>query len=291
MTTAFVLGGGGLLGAHQVGMLQALIESAITPDLIVGTSIGAVNGAMIAADPSLATIQRMADLWTLMGQKGVLDSSIFEQIKTFSQSGTHLQSNASLRQLFTDAFKVERFEDLMVPLQCVAASIEAASIHYFANGSLVDAVLASSAMPGLLPPVEIDGQHYLDGGLVAPIPLDRAIELGATTIYVLQVGWIEAPLAVPTNPWDVAMVAYEIARRHRFVEAMACVPAAVKVHVLPTGEPKAFNNFKNRVSNSQVVAERIEQSYKATCTYLDGIQTLLSADSQPTEQEEQMLLA
>ena len=151
MTTAFVLGGGGLLGAHQVGMLQALIESAITPDLIVGTSIGAVNGAMIAADPSLATIQRMADLWTLMGQKGVLDSSIFEQIKTFSQSGTHLQSNASLRQLFTDAFKVERFEDLMVPFQCVAASIEAASIHYFANGSLVDAVLASSAMPGLLP--------------------------------------------------------------------------------------------------------------------------------------------
>lgn len=173
----------------------------------------------------------------------------------------------------------------MVPFQCVAASIEAASIHYFENGSLVDAVLASSAMPGLLPPVEIDGQHYLDGGLVAPIPLDRAIELGATTIYVLQVGWIEAPLAVPTNPWDVAMVAYEIARRHRFVEAMACVPAEVKVHVLPTGEPKAFNNFKNRVSNSQVVAERIEQSYKATCAYLDGIETLLVADSSSVEQK------
>lgn len=291
MTTAFVLGGGGLLGAHQVGMLQALIESGITPDLIIGTSIGAVNGAMIAADPSLVTIQRMADLWTLMGQKGVLDSSIFEQIKTFSQSGTHLQSNASLRQLFTDAFKVEHFEDLMVQFQCVAASIEAASIHYFEKGSLVDAVLASSAMPGLLPPVEIDGQHYLDGGLVAPIPLDRAIELGATTIYVLQVGWIEAPLAVPTNPWDVAMVAYEIARRHRFVEAMACVPAEVKVHVLPTGEPKAFNNFKNRVSNSQVVAERIEDSYKATCAYLHGIETLLSVDSFPIEQKEQQLLA
>lgn len=78
MTTAFVLAGGGLLGAHQVGMLRALIESGITPDLIIGTSIGAVNGAMIAADPSLATIKRMADLWTLIRQKGVLDSSIFE---------------------------------------------------------------------------------------------------------------------------------------------------------------------------------------------------------------------
>lgn len=279
MTTAFVLGGGGLLGAHQVGMLRALIESGIIPDLIIGTSIGAVNGAMIAANPSLTTINRMAELWTLIGQKGLLDSSIFEQIKTFSQSGTHLQSNEPLRELFSNAFTVERFEDLMVPFQCVAASIETSSTHYFECGPLIDAVLASSAIPGLLPPVEIDGQHYLDGGLVAPIPLDRAIELGATTIYVLQVGWIEAPLAVPSNPWDVAMVAYEIVRRHRFIEAMARIPAEVKVHVLPTGEPKAFNNFKNRIANSQVVAERIEDSYKATCLYLEGIQALLSTDS------------
>jgi NTE family protein len=260
-------------------MLRALIEWGITPDLIVGTSIGAVNGAMIAADPSLSTIGRMADLWTTIGQKGVLDSSFIEQIKTFSQSGTHLQSNESLRQLFTDAFTVERFEDLVVPFQCVAASIEAASIHYFEHGPLIEAVLASSAMPGLLPAVEIDGQHYFDGGLVAPIPLDRAIELGATTIYVLQVGWIEAPLAVPTNPWDVAMVAYEIARRHRFLEALASVPPEVKVHVLPTGEPKAFNNLKNRVANSQAVAERIEESYKATYAYLNNIETLTAASA------------
>ena len=273
MTTAFVLGGGGLLGAHQVGMLRALIERGITPKLIVGTSIGAVNGAMIANDPSLSTIERMAELWTSIGQKGALDASIFEQIKIFSQSGTHLRSNESLRQLFTDAFTVERIEDLVVPLQCVAASIEAASIHYFESGPLIDAVLASSAMPGLLPPVEINGQHYIDGGLVAPIPLDRAIELGATTIYVLQVGWIEAPLTVPSSPWEVAMVAFEIARRHRFVEALASVPAEVKVHVLPTGEPKLFNNLKHRVSNSSIVSERIEQSYKATCAYLDGVET------------------
>ena len=77
-------------------------------------------------------------------------------------------------------------------------------IRYFERGPLVDAVLASSAVPGLLPPVEVDGQHYLDGGLVASIPLDRAIELAATTIHVAQVGRIEAPLAVPTKPREVA---------------------------------------------------------------------------------------
>ncbi len=272
MTTAFVLGGGGQLGAHQVGMLRALIERGITPELIIGTSIGAVNGAMIASDPSLATIDRLADLWTTIGQKGILDGSIFEWIKTFTQSGTHLQGNESLRQLLTDALHVELIEELVVPFQCVAACIEIAGIHYFERGPLVDAVLASSAVPGLLPPVEIDGRHYLDGGLVASIPLDRAIVLGATRIHVLQVGRIEAPLEVPSKPWEVAMVAFEISRRHRFVETLANVPPEVEVHVLPTGEPKAFNDLKQyRVSSSSTVADRIERSYEATCAYLDGI--------------------
>lgn len=273
MTTAFVLGGGGQLGAHQVGMLRALIEREVIPELIVGTSIGAVNGAMIAADPSLATIHRLADLWTSIGQKGALNASIFKRIKTFTQSGTHLHGNESLRQLLTDAFTVKLIEDLTVPFQCVAASIEASGIHYFERGMLVDALLASSAVPGLLPPVEVDGQHYLDGGLVASIPLDRAIELGATTIYVLQVGRVEAPLAVPSNPWEVAMIAFEIARRHRFVEALANVPPEVEVHVLPTGEPKAFNDLKQyRTSSAATVAERIERSYEATRSYLDDIE-------------------
>ncbi len=272
MTTAFVLGGGGQLGAHQVGMLRALIERGVIPELIIGTSIGAVNGAMIAGDPSLATIQRLADLWVSIGQKGVFDTSIFERIWTFAQSGTHVQDNLSLRRLLTDAFTVELIEELTVPFQCVAASIEAASIHYFERGPLVDAVLASSAVPGLLPPVEIDGQHYLDGGLVASIPLDRAIVLGATTIHVLQVGRVEAPLTVPSRPWEVAMVAFEISRRHRFMEVLANVPPGVTVHVLPTGEPKAFNDLRQyRMSSSTTVAERIERSYEATVSYLDGM--------------------
>ena len=274
MTTAFVLGGGGQLGAHQVGMLRTLIERGVLPELIVGTSIGAVNGAMIAGDPSMTTIDRLAELWTSIGQNGVFDTSIFKRIKTFTRSGTHLQSNASLRRMLADAFTVELIEDLVVPFQCVAASIELAGIHYFESGPLVDAVLASSAVPGLLPPVEVDGQHYLDGGLVASIPLDRAIELGATTIYVLQVGRIEAPLTVPTKPWEVAMVAFEISRRHRFVEALANVPPGVEVRVLPTGEPKAFNDLKQyRVASSSTVAERIARSYEATCAYLHGIET------------------
>src|SRR5436853_478438 len=88
------------------------------------------------------------------------------------------------------------------------------------GGVLVPAVLASCAVPGLLPPVEVDGEHYFDGGLVHSIPVGRAIELGARTVYVLQVGRIERPLAPPRRLWEVGLVAFEIARRHRFHEEM-----------------------------------------------------------------------
>jgi NTE family protein len=97
-----------------------------------------------------------------------------------------------------------------VPFQCVAASIERAAEHWFASGSLVDAILASAAVPGVLPPVRVGDEHFLDGGLVNSIPVGRAVALGATTIYVLQVGRIERSLEVPRRPWEVATVAFEI---------------------------------------------------------------------------------
>ena len=160
-------------------------------------------------------------------------------------------------------------EDLPVSFECVAASIERSNAHHFNSGPIVEAVLASSAVPGLLPPVAIGGEHYLDGGLVASIPLDRAIARGADQIFVLQVGRVEEPLTAPTRPWEVALVAFEISRRHRFVEALATVPDHVEVHVLPTGDPKAFNDLRQYREASDDVAGRIAQSYEASVAYLD----------------------
>lgn len=272
--TAFVLGGGGDLGAHEVGMLSALTTFDISPDLVIGTSIGAINGAMIAADPSAATVETLTELWTTLDQKGIFGDSIFSKVATLARSGTHLTDNASLRALIERSLPVHTFEELQVPFECVAASIEQATVHYFSSGSLVDAILASSAVPGLLPPVEIDGEHFLDGGLVASIPLDRAIDLGATTIYVLQVGRIEEPLTVPTRPWEVAMVAFEISRRHRFAESLRNLPDGVDVHVLPTGDPKSFNDLRQYKRNgASSIGRRIEQSHTATADYLASLES------------------
>ncbi len=270
--TAFVLGGGGQLGAHEVGQLMALFEREIQPDLIIGTSIGALNGAMVAADPTIGAVEQLTDLWSSIDRAGVFDASLTSKVRTLATSKTHVYEHKTLRLLLAEMLPVDRIEDLTVRFECVAASIERAAAHYFGEGPLVEAVLASAAVPGLLPPVEIDGEHYLDGGLVASIPLDRAVTLGATVIYVLQVGRVEEPLSAPRWPWEVAMVAFEISRRHRFAEALASMPPNIEVHLLPTGEPKSFKDLRQYRSDTvSANLERIERSHQKASEYLDQL--------------------
>src|ERR1700723_2692984 len=127
VSTAFVLGGGGVLGAAEVGMLRALLERGIVPDVIVGSSVGALNGAFIAADPSLASVARMAEVWTGLSDRGVFGGSVLGQIGTLAGHGTPLHSNDGLRRLIEDELGQRQFADLAVRFECVAASIERAS--------------------------------------------------------------------------------------------------------------------------------------------------------------------
>lgn len=268
-TTAFVLGGGGILGAAEVGMLRSLLEREIFPDLIVGSSVGALNGAFLAADPSRAAAARMIDLWTGLSARGVFGGSVFGQLSTLARHGTHLHPNDALRQLLHDGLGDMKFSDLAVRFECVAASIERAAAHWFSTGPVTDAVLASCAVPGLLPAVEIDGQHYVDGGLVRSVPIARAAELGAQRIFVLHVGRLEQPLSPPTNPWQVAVVAFEIARRHQFEEELASLPAGVEVHVLPSGSTAPALSMRYRKTAG--VRDRIDAAYDAASAFLDDV--------------------
>jgi NTE family protein len=268
MTTAFVLGGGGLLGAHEVGMLQALAEADIRPDLVVGTSIGALNGVLVAADPMNAAA-RLSKMWQGEELRLAFSETIWGRAVRLVRSGTHLHSFESLRRLLADLLPGSDFADLELPFQCVAAGIEDAAARWFSTGPVVAAVMASCAVPGLLPPVEVDGRHYFDGGLVDSIPVGRAVALGASTVYVLQVGRIESPLAVPTRPWEVGLVAFEIARRHRFHEEMSSLPENVRVHVLPTGGDRlAPGRSQFRYRDRSRVGLSIERAYAASAGYL-----------------------
>src|ERR1700684_583225 len=203
MTTAFVLGGGGILGAHEIGMLQALSEAGIRPDVVVcpsvgainfallaaapGTSVREINGALVAADPATAA-ERLGDLWGGDALGRAFSENLWGRAVTLARSGTHLHSIEPLRRVLEDALPGPVSADLELPFHCVAASIERASPRWFSSGPIVPAVLASCAVPGLLPPVEVDGEHYFDGGLVHSIPVGRAVALGARFVYVLPVG-------------------------------------------------------------------------------------------------------
>ena len=254
-------------------MLRALIERGIVPELVLGTSVGAINGVAVAADPSVAGVDRLSAMWSDMDRGGVFGGSVLGRLTTLARSRTHLHGSESLRALLAEALPVSRIEDLAVPFQCVAASIEGASEHWFADGPVVDAVLASASVPGVLPPVEIGGEHFIDGGIVNSIPVSRAVELGAQRIYVLHVGRLERPLEPPRWPWEVALVAFEIARRHRFVGDMAALPEDVDVHVLPTGQdevPRYTDLSQFRYRDTSGVRERIARAREASLDYLAG---------------------
>jgi NTE family protein len=228
---------------------------------------------MVAAEPTIAAVERLEAVWEELAGRARERSAIIRDATSLIRTRTHMRSPQPFRDAALALLGVSTFEELAVPFQCVAASIERAAEHWFASGPLVDAILASSAVPGIFPPVEIDGEHYIDGGVVNSIPVDRAVVLGATEVYVLHAGRIDSPLSPPKGLRDVAMVAFEVSRRHRFMRALAEVPAGVAVHVLPTGDPRPprFNDLSQlRYLDFRAGKERIANAHAATLQYLDA---------------------
>ncbi|MGA9276133.1 patatin-like phospholipase family protein, partial [Ilumatobacter sp.] len=171
-----------------------------------------------------------------------------------------------------DQLPVRRFEDLTIPFECVAASIERASETWFSTGRLMPALLASSSIPGLFPPVEVDGEHFYDGGLVNSVPISRAIELGATTLYVLQVGRVEQRLRVPKRWYEAGVVAFEISRRHRFTTLNDQLPEGVISHLLPSGHTLEPDDRRQlNWSDFSDTDDLIENARRESAIYLDGL--------------------
>jgi NTE family protein len=270
---AFVLGGGGVLGAAEAGMARALLEGGVRPDLVCGTSIGAINGAAIAADPTPGGVERLLSMWDALAEDSLLDGSVFRRVADVLRHRTSLHGNRALRQMLVDRLPAQTFEDLPVPFECVAASIERAREHWFSTGDLIDPVLASCALPGVFPPVRIGDEHFVDGGLVNSIPLDRAVARGADTVWVLHVGRMEEELTAPRFLWEAAFVAFEISRRHRFHADLERVGSEITVHVLPTGLPArpaaTWSNLRYRDTGR--IARRADLAYDATRAYLEAL--------------------
>lgn len=262
---AFVLGGGGNLGAVQVGMLRALVEHGIAPDLIVGCSVGALNGVAFAQEPSLVGVARLEQLWRSLDGRDVMPNGRIPTAVQFARKGVAIHDGEGLRRTVEGVLTVERFEELGVPFECVATDLDGAREVWFSTGPLVDPILASAAIPGVYPPVEIDGVRYIDGAVVNDVPVSRAVELGARRLYVLHVGSFDRPMPSPRRPVDLLVQAYWIARRHRFHRDLSLLPNGVDAVVLPTGDPPRI-----RYDDFTRTRELIDAAYAASTAHLES---------------------
>jgi NTE family protein len=184
--TAFVLSGGASLGALQVGMLLALYERGVTADLLVGTSVGALNAAFIASRPQTPeTARELARAWRGIERADAFPVSLRAIVGGLAGHRNHLVPAHGLRRIVERHVELDDLADAAVPLSLVAFDVNAGTEAVLCDGPAVDAIVAACSIPGIFPPVAIDGQLLVDGGVVNNTPIRQAVELGAQRVYVL----------------------------------------------------------------------------------------------------------
>jgi NTE family protein len=263
--TVFVLGGGGNLGAVQIGMLRALMERGITPDALVGCSVGAINSAALACDPSLDGVERMTKLWRELDGEVIAPSGRISGLLLLTRKYKSLQSNEGLRGVLEQSLPIRRFEEAEIPVHVNATSLADGLERWFDRGPLIDPVLASAALPAMFPPVEIEGETFVDGGVVNNVPIDRARQLGAERIVVLHVGNFARPRPEPRRPIDALLQSFSIARNHRFATECRTEAGDAELLVLPGLDPGPLR--PNDFSHS---TQLIERAYHQSASFLDA---------------------
>ena len=242
--TAFVLSGGASLGAVQVGMLEALYERGIAPDLIVGTSAGALNGAFIASRPqTVETALELGELWRGLRRGRVFPVDPLAGLLGFLGARDHLVPDRALRRIVARRLQVERLEDALIPLHVIATDVLTGEEVRLSEGPALDAVMASAAIPGVLPAVEWDGRPLIDGGVANNAPISQAIDLGATTVYVLPTGYACDLDEAPGSALAMLVHATSLLTQHRLRADALDLAGACNLVVLPPPCPLAVAPF------------------------------------------------
>jgi NTE family protein len=186
--TAFVLTGGGSLGAVQVGMLKALTRLGIVPDFVVGASVGAINGAYFAAEPSGTGIARLERIWSRLHRADIFPVSLLNSLLAILGRRDHLVTPLHLRSLVESELPCATLEEARIPCHVIATDVLDGRKVAIAAGPLITALLASAAIPAVFPPVDFDGRSLMDGGIATNTAIATAVELGATRVIVLPTG-------------------------------------------------------------------------------------------------------
>jgi NTE family protein len=199
--TALVLSGGGSLGAVQVGMLFALMRAGLQFDMVVGSSVGALNGAYFAANPTLQGVEDLAGLWRSLRKQDIFPISWKTGLHALLTRRDYLVDATALRSLIRRSLSIREFGETRIPLHVMATDALSGAEVLLSSGPLEDALLASTAIPVVFPPVVIEGRHLVDGGIASNTPIACAIRLGAKRVIVLPTG---VPCDAPAPPKGMA---------------------------------------------------------------------------------------
>jgi NTE family protein len=184
---ALVLSGGSVLGAVQVGHARALLEAGLVPELIVGCSVGALNGIFIAARPDVQRVAELEEIWTELRSSDVFGVRSVRTLANMAAGRDYLCRPDALRQLIDRFCPVQDLDDLHTRFEVVTTDLDSRMSSWWSSGPASEVLLASAALPGIFPPVLLEGHRHVDGGVLVPVPTARAIEAGAKQIFVSDV--------------------------------------------------------------------------------------------------------
>lgn len=233
---AFVLSGGGNRGAMQVGMLRVLLAAGVRPDFLVGASVGAVNAAAVAGQPNQEGVERLVATWKALRDDTVFPHHHYSEWR-FIQRRRSVFPSSALRTVIEDFLDYRLLEEAAVPVELVAACLDSGRERWLSTGPAVEALLASAAIPGIFPPVTIDGDVLIDGGVLNDVPIARAFSRGAERVFALLTGPIEPPPVELDRPLDALLAAFAVAVRGRFVREIEAVPEGRQLVVIGADIP------------------------------------------------------
>ncbi len=267
--TAFVLAGGGSRGAVQIGMLAELVDRGIRADRIFGASVGAINGAAYASNPTPEGIEKMAAIWTELRGTDIFPRGALDGPWAFLQKRAAVHSNSGLRAIIEAGVDFENLQDASIPIEVVTTSLTDGRERWIGHGNALDAILASSAIPSIFPPVVIDGDVLVDGGVVNNVPISRAIAAGCTRLYVLLCGPLHYHPRPPRRPAEAALTAFFVAIHARFVRELSMLPPGVEVVVFsgggePSGQYRDFSGTATLIQEGRSEVAEVLDRYAGT---------------------------
>ncbi|HXW25162.1 MAG TPA: patatin-like phospholipase family protein [Xanthobacteraceae bacterium] len=260
--TAFVFAGGGSLGAVQVGMLRTLLAAGVRPDFVVGASVGAINASYFAGAPDAAGVAALERIWSGLRRSDIFPFTLASALGLLRHPG-NLVDPGGLRRLIETNLPYPRLEDARIPLNIMATNQQGQPVRLCA-GPAVEAILASTAIPGVFPPVPIGGEALMDGAIAANTPMLLAAELGASRIIILPTGYACALKEPPTRAVGKALHAITLLITWQLMHELQRIPGDVEVHIVPTLCPLAVSPF-----DFSAAAELIERGARSAQHWIE----------------------